>query len=223
MWAKKCRTPSALSAMDSPKRISCSSIRVEIHFRSHQALDVQSETSLQAPLPPRIESCSHEGATVDLLDHWRVRRWLSNGIAKVTTSASGFISCFGSMSKCVARIPKLVIHPSRVALHAVWRCVATRLVRCRWATQDRTSGSTLSTPRHAGSLSNAEVVALSISELHAACQLHKFHGVSDFTAVSCTMCLDAQPSKLTCSSRPIRRIESDVFAQSNLDNTSLGE
>ena len=98
----QCRTPSALLAMNSPKRLSCSSIRVEIHFRSHQALLVQIET-------PRIESCSHQGATVDLLDHWRVRRWLSNGIAKVTTSASDFISCFGSMSKCVATMPKLVI------------------------------------------------------------------------------------------------------------------
>ena len=92
-----------------------------------------------------------------------------------------------STSPCVVKMTKPVVHLSHVALEAVRRL---RLVRFQWATQDRTSGTTLSTPRRAPSGSMSNVEALCSSKLQAVFQSQKYESFIDFSAVSYTTSLD---------------------------------
>ena len=102
-----------------------------------------------------------------------------NDIAKVTISVSGPISCFGFMSKYFPMCcqDKQDCNTSftcgltgRAALSGDETCAMPV------ATQDRISGSTLSSPRHA-------VLALFISKLHAAFQVQLQSHVHDVCTV----------------------------------------
>ena len=110
-----------------------------------------------------------------------------NGIAKVTISACVPISCFGFMSKYI-----LVRGQDKQNCPTSFTCsTAGRAALCGDETCATPVGNlrqnfgihTVNTSaRSSGSLSIAFVVALFISKLYAACQLHKYLCFFDFTA-----------------------------------------